>query len=759
LGIPPEVVRSQSSCPHWPLAAQDQASSSFRPAQIEGASGQTPPSGQQTTEGPIEQQLGGDHQREGDDVGSIAAAIRLVFASDAADDSAEQRALVRSNVGNWLLCRRITRDSLEAAFSSENCCPPNSQANQLRLQLLNLLDQQEQQQQGASLQQGQQSDANCLVAKHESANSDHVEQMKQQNANTRADSLLAQTAVPKEQNMALESASCIVEDQQQSSTDRLLTKELPPSTRSSSSSAKRKRQSSSSSSTASESPSMSPSSCRFARSCGPFVARPEEKRSYTASETNQSRTLAKSSAPPQTADATRSPNSTACPLTSASTVPECSSVHKISAKQHEEPHKCPPKHGGLDIEESGSRQSLGQVSTSGQQTASQQLQRQAAAELGKAAEKCAGPSSVAPMGSIPLNELQGRAQGTSGGGSGSLGAIGSHSNLISASTSSGGNPLAPVANLEHTDKRVAISKYDEDDIDDDGDDDSMYPEVGEQRRTCYRKRLHRSHNHCELHQQQQQRRHQLHHQQARYLRNHTCRHHRNQQLQLQLQQQQQQQLQLQLHDCQHEHQVQALRQGREQAPLAHRVSSLERSRETQTRCRPRGRRERRGNLRRTVGRMGGSDSAALNGGESSSSEQEQEREPTLTAGSSAGGGRLLVGARPNLERGPNGGSGSGSGGGSGERREQDRRQLALNGRPVEAGRRVGRAGLAARRGGGGCSRQSLATSHRPNRSSTREEKKRRLNECEKYRNHISGYIRNLPLPRVLLCYLNYGREF
>lgn len=41
----------------------------------------------------------------------------------------------------------------------------------------------------------------------------------------------------------------------------------------------------------------------------------------------------------------------------------------------------------------------------------------------------------------------------------------------------------------------------------------------------------------------------------------------------------------------------------------------------------------------------------------------------------------------------------------------------------------------------------------------REMKRRRgANECERYHNHISGYIRQLPLPRVLHSYLNYDRN-
>lgn len=37
-------------------------------------------------------------------------------------------------------------------------------------------------------------------------------------------------------------------------------------------------------------------------------------------------------------------------------------------------------------------------------------------------------------------------------------------------------------------------------------------------------------------------------------------------------------------------------------------------------------------------------------------------------------------------------------------------------------------------------------------------RKRGANECERYHNHISGYIRQLPLPRVLHSYLNYDRN-
>lgn len=39
----------------------------------------------------------------------------------------------------------------------------------------------------------------------------------------------------------------------------------------------------------------------------------------------------------------------------------------------------------------------------------------------------------------------------------------------------------------------------------------------------------------------------------------------------------------------------------------------------------------------------------------------------------------------------------------------------------------------------------------------RSQKRRRENECEKYHNHMSSYIRLLPLPKVLLTYLNFDR--
>ena len=43
-------------------------------------------------------------------------------------------------------------------------------------------------------------------------------------------------------------------------------------------------------------------------------------------------------------------------------------------------------------------------------------------------------------------------------------------------------------------------------------------------------------------------------------------------------------------------------------------------------------------------------------------------------------------------------------------------------------------------------------------SSSRRPSRRPGNECEKYRAHITSYIRQLDLPAALLDYLNYDRD-